>query len=195
MRTTRSAGRCARRSAIAAAGRSWSRPPRPWVSGCSCRASAIPRRTGSAGLSDLLRAALERGATRVLVGLGGSATVDGGLGMLSGLGARVPGATGEALLGELDLDLAPARALFAGVELSVLHDVDVPLCGPDGAAALFGPQKGLRRSDIKPFDLALERLGEASATTSRSARAPAPRAGSAPRSTRSARTRARAATP
>jgi glycerate 2-kinase len=120
-----------------------------------------PRRTGSAGLADLLRAALERGATRVLVGLGGSATVDGGLGMLAGLGAGVPGANGEALLGPLDLQLAPARALFDGVELSVLHDVDVPLCGPDGAAALFGPQKGLRRSDIKPFDLALQRLGEA----------------------------------
>jgi glycerate kinase len=43
----------------------------------------------------------------------------------------------------------------------VLHDVDVPLCGPDGAAALFGPQKGLKRSDIKPFDEALGRLGEA----------------------------------
>ena len=50
-----------------------------------------PRRTGSAGLADLLRAALERGATRVLVGLGGSATVDGGLGMLAGLGARGSG--------------------------------------------------------------------------------------------------------
>jgi glycerate 2-kinase len=120
-----------------------------------------PRRTGSSGLADLLRAALDRGATRVLVGLGGSATVDGGLGMLAGLGAHVPGVTGEALLGALDLDLAPARALFDGVELSVLHDVDVPLCGPDGAAALFGPQKGLRRADIKPFDLALERLGQA----------------------------------
>ena len=47
------------------------------------------------------------------------------------------------------------------MQLSVLHDVDVPLCGPDGAAALFGPQKGLRRTDIEPFDAALARLGEA----------------------------------
>ena len=45
--------------------------------------------------------------------------------------------------------------------MSVLHDVDVPLCGPDGAAALFGPQKGLRRADIEPFDRALARLGAA----------------------------------
>ena len=120
-----------------------------------------PRETGSAGLADLVRAALERGATHVLVGLGGSATVDGGLGLLGGLGARVPGETGGALLEDLQIDLAPARALLAGVQITVLHDVDVPLCGPDGAAALFGPQKGLRRNDIGPIDSALARLGEA----------------------------------
>jgi glycerate 2-kinase len=120
-----------------------------------------PRRAGSAGLADLLRAALARGARQVLVALGGSATVDGGLGLLAGLGARVPGTTGEALLGDLDLDLAPARALLGAVRVSVLHDVDVPLCGPDGAAALFGPQKGLRREDVEPFDRSLARLGAA----------------------------------
>lgn len=120
-----------------------------------------PRTTSSAGLADLLRGALTHGARRVLVALGGSATVDGGLGLLAGLGAPVPGETGAALLGPLELDLAPARALLAGVELSVLHDVDVPLCGPDGAAVLFGPQKGLRPADIALFDRALERLGAA----------------------------------
>ncbi len=120
-----------------------------------------PRRTGSGGLADLLGASLAHGATRILVALGGSATVDGGLGLLAGLGARVPGETGEALLGELEIELEPARELLAGVELSVLHDVDVPLCGPDGAAALFGPQKGLRREDVEPFDRALARLGAA----------------------------------
>jgi glycerate 2-kinase len=120
-----------------------------------------PRRTSSAGVSDLLREALARGARTVLVALGGSATVDGGLGLLGGLGACVPGETGAALLGELELDLAPARELLAGVRLSVLHDVDVPLCGPDGAAVLFGPQKGLRAQDVALFDRALERLGQA----------------------------------
>ena len=120
-----------------------------------------PRQTSSRGLADLLRAALGRGARHVLVALGGSATVDGGLGLLAGLGARVPGATGSALLERLDLDLGPARELLAGVRLTVLHDVDVPLCGPDGAAALFGPQKGLKRSDIPSFDEALGRLGAA----------------------------------
>lgn len=118
-----------------------------------------PRRTSSAGLGDLLRGALAQGARHVLVALGGSATVDGGLGLLAALGAHVPGATGAALLGELELELAPARALFDGVRLSVLHDVDVPLCGPDGAAVLFGPQKGLRPEDVEPFDRGLARLG------------------------------------
>jgi glycerate kinase len=120
-----------------------------------------PRLTGSGGLADLLRAAVAHGARHVFVALGGSATVDGGLGLLAALGAHVPGTTGGALLGRLDLDLAPARDALEGVRLTVLHDVDVPLCGPDGAAALFGPQKGLKRSDIKPFDEALGRLGEA----------------------------------
>jgi glycerate kinase len=120
-----------------------------------------PRRTSSAGLADLLRGALAHGARHVLVALGGSATVDGGLGLLAGLGASVPGETGAALLGELELDLAPARALLGEVRLSVLHDVDVPLSGPDGAAVLFGPQKGLRPEDVEPFDRALERLGAA----------------------------------
>jgi glycerate kinase len=87
--------------------------------------------------------------------------VDGGLGLLAALGAGVPGDTGGALLGQLELDLAPARDLLEGVELSVLHDVDVPLCGPDGAAAMFGPQKGLRPEDVEPFDRALARLGAA----------------------------------
>jgi len=125
------------------------------------QAERDPRRTGSAGLADLLRGALASEARHILVALGGSATVDGGLGMLAALGARVPGETGSALLGELPLELGPARALFAGVELSVLHDVDVPLCGPDGAAVLFGPQKGLRPDDVELFDRALARLGEA----------------------------------
>ena len=120
-----------------------------------------PRRAGSGGLADLLLAAVAHGARHVLVALGGSATVDGGLGLLAGLGAAVPGATGEALLGTLELDLSQARAALAGVRLTVLHDVDVPLCGPDGAAALFGPQKGLKRSDIRAFDEALGRLGDA----------------------------------
>ena len=59
------------------------------------------------------------------------------------------------------LELGPRERSSRACELSVLHDVDVPLCGPDGAAVLFGPQKGLRPEDVEPFDRALARLGEA----------------------------------
>ena len=120
-----------------------------------------PMRTSSAGVGDLVLACLEAGARHILVALGGSATVDGGLGMLSALGARVPGLTGAALLeGDLDdIDLEPARRRLGTVTLEVLHDVDVPLTGPDGAARLFGPQKGLSRADVPRMDAALGRLG------------------------------------
>ena len=122
-----------------------------------------PRRTGSAGLADLLRGALARGARHVLVGAGRV-----GDGRRRPRDARrhwaraCPATTGSALLGELDARARarPERSSRA-CELSVLHDVDVPLCGPDGAAVLFGPQKGLRPEDVEPFDRALARLGEA----------------------------------
>jgi glycerate 2-kinase len=120
-----------------------------------------PMRTSSAGVGDLLLVCLEAGARRILVGLGGSATVDGGLGMLAALGGRVPGATGAALLRDDDLafDLEPARRRLRAVRLEVLHDVDVPLTGEDGAARLFGPQKGLAPADVPRMDAALGRLG------------------------------------
>jgi glycerate kinase len=118
-----------------------------------------PLATSSAGVGDLLRAALDRGARRVLVALGGTLTVDGGLGLLGALGALPDTQTGGSLLD----DPTPSRdgldPRLAGVELVALHDVDVPLHGPDGAARLFGPQKGLRDPDVQPIDDALWRLG------------------------------------
>ena len=120
-----------------------------------------PRRASSRGVAPLLLAAIEREARQVLVALGGVATVDGGLGLLAGLGARVPGESGAALLGPLDVDVAAVTSRFEATELVVLHDVDVPLCGPDGAAALFGPQKGLRAEDVALFDAGLARLAAA----------------------------------
>ena len=93
------------------------------------------------------------------IAIGGTATVDGGLGLLQALGASVSGTTGAALLGDLRLDLSGARERLGGVELEVLRDVDVPLFGPDGAALLFGPQKGLRGRDLARVDEGLQRLG------------------------------------
>lgn len=120
-----------------------------------------PLVTTSAGVGDLVLACLAAGARHLLIGLGGSATVDGGLGLLATLGVRVPGSGGAALLaaGDLALDLEPARRRLAGVTVEVLHDVDVPLTGPDGAARLFGPQKGLASVDVARMDDALGRFG------------------------------------
>ena len=101
------------------------------------------------GVGELIADAVSRGAETVYVGLGGSATVDGGVGMLQALGARVLDASGgqvvHGLYGVRDIDvidLAPARAALAGVRLVALSDVKSPLVGPRGAARMFGPQKG-----------------------------------------------------
>jgi glycerate kinase len=118
-----------------------------------------PRRASSAGVGDLLLAACDRGARRIFVALGGTVTVDGGLGLLGALGALPDVQTGRSLLGDPDPARIAIDPRLAGVELVALHDVDVPLSGPDGAARLFGPQKGLRREDVAAFDAALERLG------------------------------------
>ena len=114
----------------------------PGVIGSMCRHD--PRR-GSADCR-----CGSRGAETVYVGLGGSATVDGGVGMLQALGARVLDASGgqvvHGLYGVRDIDaidLAPARAALAGVRLVALSDVKSPLVGPRGAVRMFGPQKGL----------------------------------------------------
>jgi glycerate kinase len=123
------------------------------------RTEKDPRRASSAGVGDLLLAACDRGARTILVALGGTVTVDGGLGLLGALGALPDVQTGSSLLGNPDPARAGVDARLAGVELVALHDVDVPLSGPDGAARLFGPQKGLRRADVPAFDAALGRLG------------------------------------
>jgi glycerate kinase len=99
-----------------------------------------PERVTSAGLADLLREALRRPGRRVVVGLGGSATVDGGQGMTEALGDDVPA------LRERDV--------------IALCDVDNPLLGPSGAAAVFGPQKGADASAVQRLDLRLRLWAE-----------------------------------
>ncbi len=117
------------------------------------------------GTGELIRAALDAGATDIILGVGGSATVDGGAGALQALGARLldandmsigPGNAGLADLERIDLrDLDPR---LAGVRLRVAGDVRNPLVGPDGAAAVFGPQKGARPADIQKLDRNLARF-------------------------------------
>lgn len=116
------------------------------------------------GLGQAIRAALDAGAARLLIALGGSASTDGGTGLLTALGARfltadgapiAPGARGLAELAAVDLDGLVALPPGGVV---VLSDVRSPLTGPAGAAAVFGPQKGLTPEEIPGVDADLARL-------------------------------------
>lgn len=112
-------------------------------------------RASSRGVGELIAAAVDAGATRIVVGLGGSATNDGGAGMLAALGATadVPldtGPAGLAGIGQLDLDAVRHR--LAGVELVAASDVDNPLLGIVGATKVFGPQKGLTEEQLLTVD-------------------------------------------
>ncbi|MEU4134110.1 glycerate kinase [Streptomyces wuyuanensis] len=114
------------------------------------------------GSGELLRAALDAGARTIVFGVGGSATTDGGAGMLAALGARFLDADGEpvgpgggALIDVATADLSGLDARFESVELVLASDVDNPLTGPKGAPAVFGPQKGASPEDVAALDAAL----------------------------------------
>ncbi len=120
---------------------------------------ADPETTTSYGVGGLIGQAVAGGARRVVVGLGGCGTNDGGAGLLSALGARadVPLEDGAAgLAGVGTVDLAPARALLAGVELVMAADVDNPLTGLFGATKTYGHQVGLAEERIAEVDAWLE---------------------------------------
>jgi glycerate kinase len=123
-----------------------------------------PMVTTSYGLGLLVAAAVDSGARRVVVGLGGSATVDGGAGMLAALGvtaldragaALPPGGAALAAVDRLDGDTR-----LGGVELVVATDVDNPLTGPNGASVVFGPQKGAAPEQVEALDAALAGWGQ-----------------------------------
>ncbi|MFE3068235.1 glycerate kinase [Streptomyces sp. NPDC059247] len=114
------------------------------------------------GSGELLRAALDAGATTLVFGVGGSATTDGGAGMLAALGARFLDADGEpvgpggaALAALASADLSGLDPRLATVELILASDVDNPLTGPKGAPAVYGPQKGATPDDVRTLDAAL----------------------------------------
>lgn len=124
-----------------------------------------PLRAGSAGVGALVRTVLDAGVQEVLVCLGGSATSDGGTGMLSELGAQLRDSDGQVLppggaaLRELaTLDLSGLDPRARRVRWRVACDVTNPLSGPTGAAAVFGPQKGADPADVEVIDQGLRRL-------------------------------------
>ena len=126
-----------------------------------------PMLTTTFGTGELILAAIKEGYRKIVVGIGGSATNDGGAGMAQALGARLldkkgcdihPGAQG---LLELDsIDVSGLKGLLHGIEVSVACDVDNPLYGPKGAAAVYGPQKGATPAMIPVLDGALRHYAE-----------------------------------
>ena len=122
----------------------------------------------SRGTGELIRAALDLGCRQVVLGLGGSACTDGGAGMIQALGGRLLDAAGAELalggasLADLDrLDLSGFDPRVAGTEFVVASDVDNPLLGPYGAAAVYGPQKGASAAEVALLDAALARWAAA----------------------------------
>jgi glycerate kinase len=93
----------------------------------------------------LIRLAVDAGVTSIVLGIGGSATTDGGAGLLSGLGGKADRDTAK-------VDLTGLDPRLAGVSLSVACDVTNPLLGPKGAAAVYGPQKGASTADVADLD-------------------------------------------
>lgn len=121
-----------------------------------------PLTASTYGSGELLRAALDAGARTIVFGVGGSATNDGGAGMLSALGARFLDADGApvppgggGLAGLVTADLSGLDARLADVDLVLASDVDNPLTGPTGAPAVYGPQKGASPDDVAALDGAL----------------------------------------
>ncbi|MCS2168616.1 glycerate kinase [Scandinavium manionii] len=125
-----------------------------------------PLQTTSYGTGELILAALECGVARIILGIGGSATNDGGAGMMQALGARLRDAQGHDLahrggaLSELaSIDLSGCHPKLKEVTITVACDVNNPLCGPQGASAIFGPQKGATPEIIETLDAALAHWG------------------------------------
>lgn len=126
----------------------------------------------SHGTGELLRAALDAGAERLVLAIGGSATNDGGAGVLQALGVRLLDGQGQALapggaaLASLaSLNLTDLHPRLAAVEVVIAADVDNPLCGPQGASQIFGPQKGASPEQVRELDAALAHFATVTAAT------------------------------
>jgi glycerate kinase len=126
-----------------------------------------PLRASSFGVGQLIGHALEMGAQHIVLGLGGSATNDAGAGMLQALGLKLldtqgkalaPGGAALAKLAHIDSSCFDAR--LKNVDITIASDVNNPLCGPKGASAIFGPQKGATADQVKTLDRALAHFAD-----------------------------------
>ena len=141
---------------------------------------AAPLSASSRGAGEVVAAAVRAGCREVVLGIGGSASTDGGAGLLRGLGAVIRDEEGHdlpeggaALARAATVDLAPLRALLDGVRITVASDVNNPLTGAHGAAAVYAPQKGATPRQVAELDAALRRwadvIGAATGTDLRDA--------------------------
>lgn len=145
-----------------------------------------PREANTAGVGQLLNHILELSPARLIVGLGGSATNDGGWGMARTLGAVATTAAGKeietralALADAANLDTSGISERWQDVEITLACDVDNPLTGERGATAVFGPQKGVQPNEVEVFDAALAQWGKLLDSASERAVSEIPGAGAA----------------
>jgi len=127
-----------------------------------------PMKASSYGTGQLIKAALDSGAKELIIGIGGSATNDGGIGMISALGFKVldengkpVGQGGQALSKIASVDVSGADKRLKEVSIKVACDVTNPLLGANGASAVFGPQKGATPEMVKTLDAGLAKLANA----------------------------------
>ncbi|HEY81811.1 MAG TPA: glycerate kinase [Dehalococcoidia bacterium] len=126
-----------------------------------------PLITTTYGTGELIRAALDHGCRKLIIGIGGSATNDGGAGMAQALGARFLDANGEELpfggaaLARLEhIDISQMDPRLAEFDVTLACDVNNPLCGPRGASAIYGPQKGATPEMVEQLDRALSHYAD-----------------------------------
>ena len=149
-------------------------------------AGRAPLTATSRGAGEVIAAALDAGCTRIVLGIGGSASTDGGLGMVQALGGRVldagggeAGPGGRGAQAAVRLSLAGLHPGLRRARIEVACDVDNPLTGPSGAAAVYGPQKGATAADVRYLDAALAHWADLVAATTGADRRGQPGAGAA----------------
>lgn len=145
-----------------------------------------PWRAGTVGLGIAVLQALDHGAQHIVLALGGSASTDGGVGLLTAMGACILDSTGricppnaDGMMKATHLDLSGMDPRAARTRFSVATDVSSPLTGPHGAATVFGPQKGLTGADVAALDHALQAWAELLCSTTGVDAAELPGAGAA----------------